>query len=304
MRSLNFKYLLSLITILGLFLTSCTNTTEPLSENTDSGVIKKIEYTPTVDEAQAQAEGLLIESFKTTLETQAVKNLITSTSALGKSNGNSTYFYIDGWHTWRGEIDASPFGIEDSYNAEYLAKIQFQDGTHTAQPLPEGAESMLMYLKAHAALGFVGDDPSGDELWYDFQGAISPLDANPSVVNAQGEYERRWVGLYSEDGENWALTELYNKYQLVLNNVQFFYDWNADDYYLNGIVKIYTNGFKILTRFTNSRTALVEVYYNGSLVKTSQFTLPNFYEIYNIPSLDNWGFGSDFAFPAVLPLGL
>lgn len=286
MKSSNFKYLFGLIVILGLFLASCTNTTEPVDS------INKVEYMPKQAEAEDLAESLLIESFKITTESFVGKELINQSYGLAKSNGGQSYFYFDGWHTWRGEIDASPFGIEDSYNAEYLAKIQFQDGVKAPMQFPQGAQLMLMYLKAHAAFGFVNNEPYGDEVWYDFQGAATPLHGFPTVINAGGEYERRWVGIFN--GED---TEIHYKVQVLANNVQFFYDGNANDFYLNGIVNIAMNGFKVLARFTNSRMAMVEIYQGTTLVGTRQFELPNFYAMMNIPSLNNWNFGANFTFP-------
>ncbi len=292
MKSTYFKYLLSLIFTLSLFVTSCTNTTDPLNDS-NTGSLKQVEYTPTAEQAKEQAEGLLAESFKAIIEGSRVSEGSTS---LSKSN-SSTYFFIDGWHTWRGNLTESPFDIQDSYNAEYLGKIQFLDGSNKVQILPEGASFMNVYLNAHSAFGFVGDDPSGDEVWYDFSGTVTPLTGNPSNLHATGEYERRWVGLYSTDGENWELTEIHNKYQVNIDGVKFYYDWNADDYRLSGNVYVTTNGFKILVRFSNSRTALVEVYQNGALIGTSQLELPNYYQMFNIPSLNDFSFGSTFTFP-------
>ncbi|MCB0748509.1 MAG: hypothetical protein KDC52_16450 [Ignavibacteriae bacterium] len=292
MKSTYFKYLFSLIAILGLFLTSCTNTTEPVSDNIEG--LKKIDYAPTVDEAQTQAQSLITESFKTILEGSTVSN---NSSSLGKNTSNSTYSFISGWHTWRGDLIESPFEIQDSYMAQYLAKIQFQDASQNVQVLPDGAKAMLVYLNAHAAFGFVGDDPSGDERWYDFNSVVTPLTGNPSMVSAQGTYERRWVGEYSADGENWELVEIQNKFFVSAKDVKFFYDYVADDYYLLGNITVTTNGIKILARFSNSRTALLEIYQNDVLVSTAQLELPNFYQMFNVPSLENWNFGSGFIFP-------
>ena len=296
MKSNYFKYFASLIITLSLFITSCSETTDPLNDS-DSGSLKKVEYSPTAEQAKEQAEGLILESFKAMVEGSAAgKNYSTS---LSKSNG-STYFYIDGWHTWRGELDESPFDIEDSYNAEYLGKIQFQDGSHNVQILPEGASYMMLYLNAHSAFGFVGDDPSGDEVWYDFEGQVTPLTGDPSTINAKGNYERRWVGLYSQDGENWELTEIHNKYNVNVDGVKFYYDGAANDYTLSGHVYVTTKGYDIWARFSNSRTAIVEIYQNGALMSSSQMELPNFYQMFNIPSLNDFSFGSSFTFPALI----
>jgi len=285
MRSANFKYLFGLIILLGIFVTSCTNTTEPVDS------IKKVEYVPKITEAQDLAKALVTESFKTSAESFVGSTLMRESAALGKSNDERTYFYFDNWHTWRGDMEMDLFEIPDSYNAEYLAKIQFQTG-NVPQESPVDAQLMLMYLKAHMAFGFVNNEPYGDEVWYDFTGAATPLDGWPTVINAGGDYERRWVGILNDED-----TELHYKVQVGINNVQFFYDWNINDFYLNGIVTVYGNGFKILIRFTNSRIAMMETYQGTTLVATSEFALPNFYELMNIQSLENWNFGADFAFP-------
>lgn len=296
MKLIHFKYLFVLVVASSLFLTSCSNSTDPLSK-TDTESLQKIEYTPTTAEAQTQVQGLLTESFKTILEGSVESN---QSLALNKSNSNSTYAYISGWHTWRGDLQESPFDIQNSYNAEYLGKIQFQDASNNVQMLPEDAKYMLIYLNAHAALGFIGNDPSGDEVWYNFEGAVTPLTGNPSMINSQGTYERRWVGEYSPDGENWTLTEIQNKYMVKMSNVKFYYNYVANDYYLSGKVVVTNNGIKIVAKFNNSRTAKLEIYQNGVMVNTAQFELPNFYQIFNIPSLNSWNFGSSFTFP-ILP---
>lgn len=295
MKLFNFKYLFSLIAILGIFLTSCTNTTDPVSDtNTES--LKKIEYTPSVEEAQSQAEQILTESFKTILEGNTVSK---QNSSLSKS-ADGTYTFIDGWHTWRGTLSASPFDVPDSYNSEYLAKIQFQNGSQNMQILPTDAQYMLMYLNVHAALGFIGDDPRGDEVWYSFNGAVNPLTGNPSMINSEGTYERRWVGDYSTDGENWQLTEIMYKFAVTISNLKFYYDSNADDFYLSGKVILTSKGIRVVAKFANSRTAKINIYQNGSLVQTTKMELPNFYQVMNIPSLSNWNFGSGFNFPSLL----
>jgi hypothetical protein len=296
MKSKYFKHLFGLIAVLGLLLTSCTNSTEPVGNDLEP--VKKIEYTPTVEEAQSQAEELILQTIKPLIEGSAVSN---NSVSLGKSSSNATYFYIDGWHTWRGELDESPFGIEDSYNAEFLGKIQFQDGTLTVQQFPENAQYMFVYLNAHAAFGFVGQDPSGDEVWYDFDATVKGVDGNPSVVTGMGEYERRWVGLYSEDGENWVLTEIHNLYEFFMNQLEFQYDWVNNDYTLDGKVTIKNNGIRIIANFSNSRVAMLDIYQNGVLVNQRPFELPNFYETMNVPSLNDLIFGASFVFPGIIP---
>lgn len=270
---------------LGLFITSCTNTTEPVDS------IKKVEYIPKISEAQDLTKSLVIESFKKTAESFVGKELMKGAASLGKSNDERTYYYFDGWHIWRGDIENAIFDIEDSYNAEYLSKVQFLKNA-VPQQSPVDADVMRMYLKAHFAFGFVNNEPYGDEVWYDFEGAATPLNAWPTVINAGGEYERRWVGVLDD-----VDTELHYSVYVGINNVQFFYDWNVNDYYLNGVVKAYGNGFKILIKFNNSRTGTVETYQNDQLISITELTLPNFYEEFNIPSLDNWNFGADFMFP-------
>jgi hypothetical protein len=279
------KSLFGLMIFLGLFITSCTNTTEPVDS------VKKVEYIPKISEAQDIAESLVTESFKKTAESFIGTDLMKESAALGKSNDEQTYYYFDGFHIWRGDMEYALFDIEDSYNAQYLTKVQFLNN-NVPQQSPVDAQMMRMYLNAHFAFGFVGNEPYGDEVWYDFEGAATPLNGWPTVINAGGEYERRWVGTLNDED-----TELHYSVYVGINNVQFFYDWNADDFYLNGIVTVYGNGFKILIRFTNSRTASVETYQNDSLVSITEMTLPNYYQELNIPSLENWHFGADFAFP-------
>jgi len=285
MKSASFKYLFGLILILGIFVTSCTNSTEPVDS------VKKVEYSPKISEAEDLAQELVTEAFKTSAESFVGSSMMNQSAALNKTNDENSYFYFDNWHTWRGDIEEDLFEIEDSYNAEYLAKIQFQNN-RIPQQSAENAQMMLMYLKAHVAFGFVNEEPYGDEAWFNFEGAATPLNGWPTVINAGGEYERRWIGILND-----VDTELHYKVYLGINNVQFFYDWQADDFYLNGIVTVYGNGFKILVRFTNSRTAMVETYQGEQLVGTSQFTLPNYYAMINIPSLTDWDFGSGFIFP-------
>lgn len=271
--------------ILGLLITSCDNSTEPTNS------IKQVEYTPKISEAQELSQSLVVESVKATAESMLGKTLLNTEAPLAKTNDTRSYYYFDNWHVWRGDIEYALFDIPDSYNAEYLAKLQFLNNGQPQQ-FAEGATRMNMYLNAHMAFGFVNNEPYGDEVWYDFEGMVSPLNGWPSIINAGGEYERRWVGQLDD-----VDTELHYSVMVGMNNLEFYYDWNINDYYLNGIVTVYGNGFKILIRFTNSRTALMETYQGETLVSTQQITLPNYYEQMNIPSLENWNFGADFIFP-------
>ncbi|GBD90812.1 hypothetical protein BMS3Abin04_01532 [bacterium BMS3Abin04] len=290
---------LSLFLLLGLFLSSCTNSTEPVKP-------KQLVYNPTVQEAQQQSDAILNETVKQLSESMAgySKIPVAPHKALGKVSDSRDYYYFDGWHIWRGEIDKNPFGIPEAYAAEYLAKIQFKDSNHNVKEFPDSAAYMGMYLQAHAAFGFVDGQPYGDEVWYNYEGNATPL-SDQTTINGHGTYERRWAGVYN--GED---TELHYKLEMVLKNLVFTYDFHADDYTLNGNIVAYVNNYngpenayiKMIIRFNNSRTGLIEVYMNGSLVKTYSLELPNFYQIYNLPSLKTWNFGSEFNFPAPIPL--
>lgn len=299
MRTKSIKYMLNLMTLLGIFLTSCTNTTEPLSHDSDASAIKKIEYTPTVAQAKTQTESVMKGIFKS-VSTSFIGSKLLNNS-LAKSNDGINYTYQNDWHTWNANMGYEFDGIDNLYQLDYLSKIQFQDGTSTSQVQPNGAKYMFMFLNSHASYGFVSDDPYGDEVWFNYEGVATPLLGNPSRTSIFGNYERRWVGDYSEDGENWELIEIHYNVDFGINDVEFFYDSENNDFYLNGIVAFYMNGFKILARFTNSRIALVEVYGGDSttdtLIETYQYELPNYYQTINIPSLEYW----DFNLTLILP---
>ncbi len=292
------KLVLSSLLLLGFIFTSCTNNTEPAND------IQKLVYNPTQQEAKDQSEAMIKETVKQITESMAGYSKLPD-SLLGKANDSRDYYYFAGWHTWRGEIDKSPFGMTDAYTAEYLAKIQFQDGSKNVQKNPDGAEYMRMYLNAHIAFGFVNGEPYGDEVWYEYDGNVTPLTANPSIINGEGTYERRWVGVMN--GQD---TELHYKWEIVLNDIEFRYDYIANDFSLTGNIMIYVNNYNsnddalytMMFRFNNSRFGLVEVYRNGQLIQTYGLEIPNFYEIYNLPSLENWEFGASFEFPTPIPL--
>ena len=290
---------LSLFLSLGLFLSSCTNSTEPVKP-------KQLVYNPTVQEAQQQSDAILSETVKQLSESMAgySKIPVAPHKALGKVSDSRDYYYFDGWHVWKGTLNQNPFGIPGAYNADYLAKIQFKDNNYNVKEFPDSAEYMGMYLNAHAAFGFVDGQPYGDEVWYNYEGNATPL-SDQTTLNGHGTYERRWAGVYN--GED---TELHYKLEILLKNLVFTYDYHADDYTLYGNIVAYVNNYnaqgayiKLMIRFNNSRTALIELYRNGSLVKTYSFELPNFYQLYNLPSLKTWNFGPGFNFPAPIPLG-
>ena len=297
MKNVKFKYLFSLIIILGLFVTSCTNkTTEPSSFN-------KIEYEPTLKETNAQADELL----KVTI--QAVSEIIIKQSLvkkpdnnLAKSQNKHDYYYFAGKHIWRGEVKDTIFDYKDSFTAEYLAELGFVDSSGAPQYWPGGSLKMESSLKAHASLGFVNGKPYGDEYWYRFNGIVTPTTAFPSIVNVQSEYERRWAGIYN--GED---TELHYIIRTYAQNFKYYYRFTENDYWLDGTLFVLVGQYKIAFKFNNSRKAFITAYKNGVVVQTRMIELPNFYAMFNVPSLydvEDIDFGSMFIFPAPIALPL
>ncbi len=297
MKNIKFKYLFSLIITLGLFITSCTTkTTEPASVN-------KIEYQPTQKESNTQADQLLKETMQTVSEMIIKQSFVkTPENKLAKTEDKTDYYYFAGKHIWRGNISREVFGHPEGFTAQYLAKLGFMDSSGAPQFWPGGSLKMEGSLKAHASLGFVDGKPYGDEYWYRFQGAVTPTTAFPSLVNFQGEYERRWVGIYN--GED---TELHYLIRLNTQNLKYFYRFANNDYWLDGFVTVLMGKYKIVFRFNNARKAYVKVYQNGTVVQTRIIQLPNFYEMFNVPSLNSvqdMDFGSLFDFPSPISLPL
>lgn len=298
MKNIKFKYLFSLIITLGLFVTSCTNeTTEPTTS------VNKIEYEPTQKETNAQADDLLNETMQAVSEMIIKQSFVkTPANQLAKSQDKHDYYYFAGKHIWRGEINDTIFGYSNAYTAEYLAKLGFIDSSGAPQYWPGGALKMEGSLKAHSALGFVDGQPYGDEYWYRFNGVVTPTTAFPSVVNFQGEYERRWVGVYN--GED---TELHYLVRTYAQNLKYYYRFTDNDYWLDGSVNVLIGPYKLVFRFNNSRKAYIKVYKNGAVVQTRMLILPNFYEMFNVPSLnavEDMDFGSMFTFPTPISLPL
>ena len=297
MKTIRFKYLFSLIIMLGLFVTSCTNeTTEPSSVN-------KIEYEPTQKESNAQADELLTETMQTISQMIIKQSLVkTPDNNLAKSKDKNDYYYFAGKHIWRGEINDTIFGFNNAYTAEYLAKLGFVDSSGAPQYWPGGALKMEGSLKAHTALGFVDGKPYGDEYWYRFSGVVTPTTAFPSIVNFKGEYERRWVGVYN--GED---TELHYMIRTYAQNLKYYYRFADNDYWLDGTLYVLVGHYKIAFRFNNSRKAFIKVFKNGAVVQTRVIELPNFYAMFNVPSLnavEDIDFGSMFSFPTPISLPL
>jgi len=150
---------------------------------------------------------------------------------------------------------------------------------------------------AHAQFGFVDGKAPGDEVWYDIDGNATPLSANPTTLNMSGTYERRWAGIYNNEEANFHHT-----WDVLFNKVKFFYSGSKNDYWLNGTVIVKVGEYKSKLMFNNSRIATVKVYKNGKVKQSYKKEFPNFYEIYNLPALNNWEMGVDFEFPAPIPL--
>ena len=297
MKSFNFKYAYSLVIILGLFVSACnTETTEPVS-------INKIEYQPTQKESAEQSDLMVEETMGIVSEMIMKQSFIkNSTSSLAKSTDSEDYYYFDGMHIWRGDIARPAFGYEDAYEAEYLAKLGFLDANGNDQFWPAGSNKMMGSLKAHSAFGFVEGLPYGDEVWYDFQGMVTPTTAFPSIVNIQGDYERRWAGVYN--GED---TELHYMIRLQALGLKYYYRFADNDFWLDGTINVQVGMYNTVIRFNNSRNAYIKVYKDGVMVQTYMKELPNFYEMYNIPGLNdavNVDFGEFFSFPTPIDMPL
>ncbi len=285
--------IISIVVISFLFsiiLNNCQSNTEPKS-------IESNTYLPTKQEAQDQAEKIVNETLGQSISTLLGYQKINTSPSLSKTNSED-YYYIDNWHVWRGHITKSPFNIEDSYNAEYLAKVQFRNSSNNVVQYPDNDTKYLFWFyKAHGALGFTNSEPYGDELWYDVQGSASPLKGNPTFINIKGTYDRRWVGI--KDGHD---SEFLYKAKFNFHNLEFYYSVNQNDYRLNGTIEVDLAPFILKISFDNSRTGKTEVYKDGKLTNTYLHEYPNFYEIYNIPSLQNWELGLNFEFPGPIPL--
>ena len=307
-----FKKLISIGVLLGLLLVSCSDDTNPLQSDVEgTKTLKKQEFMPSLSQSKAQTESVL----SGIMESVAYNN-IASYKIGDEPTGGVNYNFLNGWHTWTADISMPVEGIPDAYQLKYLSRVQFQDGTNTVQAQPTGAEVMLMSLNSHGRFGFIGDDPRGDEVWFNYQGGATPLNGNPSMVSIIGNYERRWVGDYSEDGENWETIELHYNVNFLFNSVEFVYDWINNDFTLNGVVLMNVGEYIFVITFENSRKGTVEIYGDASpflqlrkqvvdnriLVDTYKIEIPNFYEQVDIPSLNEWNFNLLGVFPAPIVL--
>ena len=285
--------IISIVVISFLFsiiLSNCQSNIEPQGVETNT-------YVPSKKEAQNQSEKIVSETLEQSISSLLGYQKINTSPSLSKTNSED-YHYLDNWHVWRGHITKSPFDIEDSYNAEYLAKVQFRNSSNSVVKYPDNDTKYLFwFFKAHGALGFTNDEPYGDEVWYDVQGSATPLKANPTLISIKGTYDRRWVGVKDDKD-----TEFLYKAEFDFHNLEFYYSVNQNDYWLNGTIEVNLAPFILKISFNNSRTAKTEVYKDGELTNTYMHEYPNFYEIYNIPSLQNWELGLNFEFPGPIPL--
>jgi hypothetical protein len=276
--------------LISLVVSNCQSNTEPSEVITNT-------YLPAKQEAQNQTEKIVNETLKQSISTLLGYQKINTSPTLAKTNSED-YHYLDNWHVWRGHITKSPFNIEDSYNAEYLAKVQFRNSSGAVVQYPnDDTKYLFWYFKAHGALGFTNSEPYGDEVWYDVEGSATPLKANPTLISIKGSYDRRWVGV--KDGQD---SEFLYKAKFDFHNLEFYYSFDKNDYWLNGTIEVNLEPFILKVKFDNSRTAETKVYKDGELKNTYTHEYPNFYEIYNIPSLQNWELGLGFEFPGPIPL--
>ncbi len=304
------KILFVFIFTIGFFVASCQSSSEPTDENT-------LSYNPSQNEVIQQTEELVTNVLDQTTNILAGYRTMNETTNLNKVSDEGSLYdgFLDGWHVWRGDIRSNPFGIEGAYNADYLGKIQFKDNTDKTVESPQDADRIRTYLNSHAAFGFVEDQPYGDEVWYNFDGDISQLDGNPSVIGLFGKYERRWFGLYND-----VETEIHYNVWLDFDNLQLYYSGQNNDFTLFGDAIAYFNpdepsanvtnaniiikaDYKIVINFDNSRIGKAKVYDNdNNVVNEFDHYIPNYYEIYNLPSIENWQMGVNFKFPAPIPL--
>ncbi len=276
--------------LFSIVLSNCQSNTEPkeIVSNT---------YLPAKQEAQNQTEQIVNETLRQSVSTLLGYDKINASSSLSKTNSDD-YYYLDNWHVWRGHITKSPFNVEDSYNAEYLAKVQFRNSSQTVVKYPnDDTKYLFWFFKAHGALGFTDSQPYGDEVWYDVEGSATPLKGNPSLISIKGTYDRRWVGI--KDGKD---SEFLYQAKFDFHNLKFYYSFDKNDYWLDGTIDVELAPFMLKVSFNNSRVAETKVYKDGELKNTYMHEYPNFYEIYNIPSLQNWELGLNFEFPGPIPL--
>ncbi len=288
-RAIHFS--LIAIILLTFALIGCKTSTEP---NT---TLSQFQYYPSKPEAKQQTEEIINETLKQTVSTLLGYHTINSNNALSKI-GSDDYYYVNGWHVWRGHITKSPFQIKDAYSAEYLAKVQFKNSSKNIVKTPNNnTKYIYWFFKAHGALGFVNGKPYGDEVWYDVEGNATPLKANPTLISMKGIYNRRWVGI--KDGKD---AEYLYKANFDFHNLKFFYSNAKNDYKLKGKIKVDLEPFILKITFNNSRVGKTEVYKDGKLKYSYKHEYPNFYAIYNIPSLTDWELGKNFEFPGPIPL--
>lgn len=302
------KILFVFIFTISLFIASCQSSSEPTDENT-------ISYKPSQNEVIQQTEELVSNVLDQTTNILAGYRTMNETTNLNKVSDDGSFYdgFLDGWHVWRGDIRSNPFGIEDAYKAEYLGKIQFKDNEDNTVELAQDADRIRTYLNSHAALGFVEGQPYGDEVWYNFDGEISQLDGNPAIIGLFGKYERRWFGLYND-----VETEIQYSVWLDFDDLKLFYSGMNNDFTLLGDAIAYFNPdekseyvtnvnikseYMVVISFNNSRIGKAKVYdQENNVVREFDHYIPNYYEIYNLPSIENWQMGVNFEFPAPIPL--
>jgi len=306
------KFLFVFIFTIGFYLSSCQSSSEPADENL-------LSYNPSQNEVIQQTEEIVANVLDQTTNILAGYSTMQESTNLNKVNDEGSFYdgFLDGWHVWRGDIRSNPFGIEGAYNADYLGKIQFRNTSDETVEAPQDADRIRIYLRSHAAFGFVEGQPFGDEVWYDFEGDISQLDGNPAKIGLFGKYERRWFGLYNDEE-----TEIQYNVWLDFEDLKLFYSGANNDFTLLGDAIAFFNpdepsnpdpapdhsiiikaDYKVVITFNNSRVGKGKVYDNdNNLIREFDHYIPNYYEIYNLPSIENWQMGVNFQFPAPIPL--
>ncbi|GEM_PF-5792536 len=270
MGSIKRKSLFSILVLftLSLFIYSCTKPVEPEMPSE-----QKIEFSTQAIEHQTNI--ILTETFQTASEFLTDHSILTSENVvLNKTNGGKKYHFDGSYHVWEGTLESQSF--PNAYDGEFTVKLQYQDENGNPQKSPNGAVQLYTYGLIWGQFGFASPAPNyGDKTVYQLTGLWTDLFSTP-VFNANGKYERKWVGIYNHEDVTFD-----NVFKIRVKNLKFYK--MGQTYSLVGRITITMDNYRAIVKCNGSNRAKVIVYENGEVMNT-------FY--YNIPqNLYRWSFG-------------
>ncbi len=227
------------------------------------------------DAIEYQTNAILTETFQTASEFLTDhSNLISENLILNKTNSGKNYFFDGNYHVWEGTLESQRF--PDAYDGEFTVKLQYQDENGNPQKSPAGAVQLYTYGLVWGQFGFAEPAPDyGDKTVYQLTGLWTDLFSTP-VFNANGKYERKWVGIYNHEN-----VTLDNVFKIRVKNLKFYK--RGQTYSLFGRIIITMDNYKAIVKCNGTNRAKVIVYEDGEVINSYYYNIPQ--------NLYRWSFG-------------